>query len=264
MKRSGFTLIELLVVIAIIAILAAILFPVFARAREKARQTTCLSNCKEMGLALMMYTQDSDECLPTHETPCAAGAAGSFTNLDWYEQLQPYAKNTQIFSCPSAKNESEWKAICYPGLHGAGNFNCNYGYSVQIQESPYAVQWWGGGQSFRANLYKVAAMPAPADVPVIADCFVSRWVSSIDTNYGISVIAALSNWVPGEPTDGWQCGCPPTINDVQLAADKYGRHSGGSNMVFADGHAKWYAVSNIRTKCRGGSLAISCRDILAP
>ena len=97
MKR-GFTLIELLVVIAIIAILAAILFPVFARAREKARQTSCLSNLKQIGLGVMMYAQDYDECLPGYIYP-----ATSVPRLYWYQMIAPYVKNDQVFICPSAR-----------------------------------------------------------------------------------------------------------------------------------------------------------------
>lgn len=91
-RRRGFTLIELLVVIAIIAILAAILFPVFARARAKARQTSCLSNVKQISLALMMYAQDNDETYPV------VSHTGGY---DWWNGLQPYVKNSQIFRCPA-------------------------------------------------------------------------------------------------------------------------------------------------------------------
>ena len=101
MKRTGFTLIELLVVIAIIAILAAILFPVFARAREKARQTSCLSNVKQLTLAVMMYTQDYDEAYPGYHF------TGSPTDSDqWFEVIAPYVNNDQIFICPSAKSRN--------------------------------------------------------------------------------------------------------------------------------------------------------------
>ncbi len=100
-RRAGFTLIELLVVIAIIAILAAILFPVFARAREKARQSSCLSNVKQLMLAIMQYVQDYDEMMPT----CWTVIAGeSYHHPYWYEKAEPYLKNTQVFLCPSARN----------------------------------------------------------------------------------------------------------------------------------------------------------------
>ena len=105
--RKGFTLIELLVVIAIIAILAAILFPVFARAREKARQSSCLSNVKQISLAVMMYAQDYDETLPYHylntNVPGAVLCPGGGTSsgIIWPLPVYPYVKNLQIFNCPS-------------------------------------------------------------------------------------------------------------------------------------------------------------------
>src|SRR5439155_4360619 len=91
-RASGFTLIELLVVIAIIAILAAILFPVFAQAREKARQSACASNCKQIGLAVMMYAEDYDQSYPlyTHYPKHAPM---------WYEMIQPYIKSENVFTC---------------------------------------------------------------------------------------------------------------------------------------------------------------------
>src|SRR5689334_18463236 len=103
-RRSGFTLIELLVVIAIIAILAAILFPVFAQAREKARSASCLSNLKQIGTGVMMYTQDNDEFMPygyMYDFPCPS--TDSHTTLWYWQDLcRPYVKNEQVYSCPSA------------------------------------------------------------------------------------------------------------------------------------------------------------------
>lgn len=95
-RRRGFTLIELLVVIAIIAILAAILFPVFARAREKARQTSCLSNMKQLGMGFAMYCSDSDGRFPPYYDN------SNWPNgITWMQQIQPYLKNSQILRCPS-------------------------------------------------------------------------------------------------------------------------------------------------------------------
>ncbi|MFO7947927.1 MAG: prepilin-type N-terminal cleavage/methylation domain-containing protein [Armatimonadota bacterium] len=103
MRSKGFTLIELLVVIAIIAILAAILFPVFARAREKARQSSCLSNMKQIGLGHMMYAQDYDEMTLRY---AMGGPSGE--PPQWWEVIQPYLKNEQILICPSQTTSDTW------------------------------------------------------------------------------------------------------------------------------------------------------------
>lgn len=93
--RHGFTLIELLVVIAIIAILAAILFPVFAKARENARRTSCLSNMKQIGLGMIQYTQDYDSTFPAVYNDNIGGK-----RLIWADAIRPYIKSRQIFACP--------------------------------------------------------------------------------------------------------------------------------------------------------------------
>ena len=105
-KAKAFTLIELLVVIAIIAILAAILFPVFARARENARRSSCQSNLKQIGLGVIQYTQDYDEKLPTREV------GGT-----WAQKVQPYIKSTQVFACPSNSNSSNIRDAAIPALN---------------------------------------------------------------------------------------------------------------------------------------------------
>lgn len=121
MLRRGFTLIELLVVIAIIAILAAILFPVFARAREKARQTNCLSNLRQFGTALQMYGQDYDECLPPHNDDAAPYPAYDWRYDTILYRLLPYVKNTQLYRCPSDSG--------YTAPPGTGRW-WSYGYNT--------------------------------------------------------------------------------------------------------------------------------------
>ena len=124
--RRGFTLIELLVVIAIIAILAAILFPVFARAREKARQSNCQSNLKQMTLGMQMYAQDYDETLPF----CITGDLTTMSVWSVYQMVQPYVRNEQILVCPSDRPPSvDLRAI------GLGE----YGYSGNTAVMPIYI-----------------------------------------------------------------------------------------------------------------------------
>lgn len=123
-KRAGFTLIELLVVIAIIAILASILFPVFARARENARRSSCQSNLKQMALAQMQYSQDYDEKLvpsAVYDNPLG------LTYGTWMYVLQPYIKSVQIFTCPSVSN------AVYSGRPNTTQNNTGYAYYNSVQ-----------------------------------------------------------------------------------------------------------------------------------
>jgi prepilin-type N-terminal cleavage/methylation domain-containing protein/prepilin-type processing-associated H-X9-DG protein len=126
--KHGFTLIELLVVIAIISILASILFPVFARARENARRSSCLSNQKQIGLGMMQYVQDYDEHMvpgfityPTNSYRYANGTVG--TTAPWYDIIFPYVKNWQVLNCPSANSD-----IGYAGASGITTFPYSYNY----------------------------------------------------------------------------------------------------------------------------------------
>lgn len=152
-KARGFTLIELLVVIAIIAILAAILFPVFARARESARATTCRSNLKQLGSAFMMYIQDYDEKLPRIWTGNSDIRTG-ITN--WGSALLPYVKNRPVYRCPSDANDS---VIGYNGNNQIDN---------------------GSG-------LKISAMEAPADCVVLMDGWTQKGNDKDpNTDYGLN------------------------------------------------------------------------------
>lgn len=150
-QRKGFTLIELLVVIAIIAILAAILFPVFAKAREKARQSSCASNEKQIGLAIMNYKQDYDETFPMNY---AQGAGGTVlvcgSPAFWFiDELKPYVKNSQIWLCPSFSG-----------------YNCN---ATPIDPVVNPVTPHGYGYSTAASGAKDSAVIVPAATLIVAD-----------------------------------------------------------------------------------------------
>jgi len=216
MRRTGFTLIELLVVIAIIAILAAILFPVFARAREKARQSSCLSNVKQLTLGLVMYMADYDGRFPSGAA--TAWGDGSYPSQPygaWADGIQPYIKNNQIYICPSdgtancvshANSESHtFYADCLMGVYP--NQKLSYGYNYSL---------FGHVDS---------EMPRPAELAAFADM--------IERPYFYSDGATL-------PTGG---------HSISRAHDdrvgRAARHNGGVNIGFADGHAKWVGESGI-------------------
>ncbi len=209
MRRRGFTLIELLVVIAIIAILAAILFPVFARAREKARQTSCLSNLKQIGLGSMMYLADSDDILFGH----IQGTRATFyppvlPYLDWMQQIYPYVKNQQLYTCPSEPTYS-WTANPADGM----SHDATLGYGLNYWMTFY----------YYYNNAVMAKIQKPAETIWFTDC-----------NYYVVYPSYYLATYPDNPTYG-QNGSAR----LQL------RHNGGVNVAFMDGHAKWLSRSEI-------------------
>jgi prepilin-type N-terminal cleavage/methylation domain-containing protein/prepilin-type processing-associated H-X9-DG protein len=226
MRQRGFTLIELLVVIAIIAILAAILFPVFARAREKARQASCESNLKQQGLALNMYTSDYDERLPTITTPCAGtNADGSAktaeSSISVCARINPYIKNWQIWNCPSAGSFGcDNGSIPHHNVNTditagrlPGNFQLTYGYVEDMLI-------WGR---------KEAQYQYPAETVAAGDSSgLINWMRLACSTVQVCSI-----------TGGGQCGNFQTVMN-----DSYTRHNGGSNVLFLDGHVKWFKWNN--------------------
>jgi len=229
--RRGFTLIELLVVIAIIAILAAILFPVFARAREKARQASCQSNEKQIGLALLMYAQDYDEKFPLNWT----GHCGAGPNFyDWMEVTQPYIKNWQVYMCPSVAMPGPYSpeglhihqcalslGRSHDGRHGGYALNCARGGGgcgwAHASRGPGGARGCGAGTA-------LGALPKPAETAMV-----------VETNIGCRMVCGAWHM----DTQGWNPWGVPQANAGRF------QHNDGMNICFADGHVKWLQMSKV-------------------
>ena len=207
MQKKGFTLIELLVVIAIIAILAAILFPVFARARENARRASCQSNLKQIGLGVMQYVQDYDEKYPPQHTEFAGSGSGGFdsntSDRGWAELIQPYIKSTQLLQCPSE--------TAGPVATGNGSGYTDYFYNYQLHTKSQATLE-----------------------------FVANTILSGDDNSG-----GASLYLSGCLNSDYLCASDVAGDLAWLRAAQ--RHLDGANYAFADGHVKWYKGQNANT-----------------
>jgi prepilin-type N-terminal cleavage/methylation domain-containing protein/prepilin-type processing-associated H-X9-DG protein len=248
--RAAFTLIELLVVIAIIAILAAILFPVFAQARDKSRQATCTSNLKQIGLAILMYVGDYDETLPW-----SANSATVPSNYYWYQNLEPYIKSgvgqnangtlntTTFWKCPSHENRTipmrpgdPVPAAFAPAPTPARNYAAN-GY-VMPQFTP-AAGWYPVG-----GLRNLASISRASQVVFAAHSIVGRsMVGGDDTTTGCTGVEARGD-------------------SSSYCAARY-QHSGGSVYLLADGHAKWYRGPGDSWRSPG-TIGVAWRRSLAP
>ena len=227
MFKKGFTLIELLVVIAIIAILAAILFPVFAQAREKARQTSCLSNLKQLGTACQLYVDDYDETFPkNYIIGTAAGDPNNPYDLwtfnqvwdannvgrSWGGCIFPYVKNMKLYVCPSAPKATgadapfDWKYVTGDNYIG----NSSYYFSYYMQTHP-----------------DLASLQNPSAQAAFYDSGYTRgfWAVYPIANSGDSIATITWNWAG------------TTMPDAGVGSSKL--HNGGGNFCFADGHAKY-------------------------
>ncbi|MBC8141852.1 MAG: DUF1559 domain-containing protein [Armatimonadetes bacterium] len=258
--RGGFTLIELLVVIAIIAILAAILFPVFAQAREKARAASCLSGTKQLGLAIMQYNQDFDESMPWGSNLLGTGCG-------WAGQIYPYTKSAGVYVCPSDSTEPS------NGNMAAGQLGTTSSFGINANLVPYpGFGWWN-------NLGTMGTGPLPSGMPLGDIVSPARTVLLFEVvnsrDYDLKLPArdrtlpynGADEYIPyfgaspaGNGTgglggfNGAGNDTPPKSGKLRYATgwmqnvigpdrnlyfDEQGRHNGGSNIAFCDGHSKW-------------------------
>lgn len=253
--RHGFTLIELLVVIAIIAILAAILFPVFAQAREKARQIACLSHAKQIGTATMMYTQDYDEMYPSSHWGI------------YFVSIQPYTKNEQLWACPSHSGVYSVRPCFWWGQVGGactsvvvkrvltgwvnnadlfGGWDNSLPKSIVKADEPAATIMMAESHVYGAR--EGAMTAAPTTIVQTSQMSVSPCRTRAHVWYN-------AKWNVS-PRGVW-----PTGTDTGDGTNRLGaKHNLGMNMVYADGHAKW--GKNPPEDCRAWVSGLQPRQVL--
>lgn len=232
LNQSGaFSLIELLVVIAIIALLAAMLFPVFSQARAKARQTTCTSNLRQLSLALLAYTEDSDECLPFF-----AYNDRNHLGDDWQVSMHSYVKNADIWQCPDASDYATSGVYCrsfgLPYMREPSGYSYNETAAASTTSGQIDPDGPTNGKPFSPAYLSQCGHPA-------------QTLMFMDKGYG----ALFTPWTQWEART--QHACQAEDRSVP------GPHQQGKNVAFADGHVKWMKGQAIITQDQNSASGIS-------
>jgi len=226
-KQSGFTLIELLVVIAIIAILAAILFPVFAKAREKARQITCASNLKQLGIACLSYTEDYDEQLPSSWATTPGNSNPATGAYKWMDAVYPYVKSVGVYHCPddAGQNGSTGNYVFYQNLTGqSSSYYGSYGMNSSYWGTGGGVACKGPGNGPGIGL---SQLNAPST---------TIWIGDGDGSYQIDWQGPNGKENTASSNGFTEIGTTGSNGDGALTF----RHGGPdiANALFCDGHVK--------------------------
>lgn len=250
-QTRGFTLIELLVVIAIIAILAAILFPVFQKVRENARRTVCISNGKQIGLTVRMYIQDYDETMPIFEAyndgtgsgdPGAGGTAGTPTHLGVEDVLMPYAKSKDLFKCPDDVGSAYQKST----VPGASTYQQAYGSSYRFTRACYTVVYSSADPNARLSYENNYLLTPPTATPTLTGTLVTdaQFVTPSDTRI---MRDEMFPWFsPEQDPTGTKYKYAPSAKDPTNYYQQW--HPSGGTMIFADGHAKFITSADAFNK----------------
>lgn len=241
MRRAGFTLIEMLVVIGIVALMAALFFPVFSRVREKGRQTVCLSNERQLGVAILMYAHDNDDFLPPHSNA-------------WAGRVYPYVKNVDVFHCPS--DATSRQPPYFPVSYGV-NGDLRHGIATAsggLKMVPHAMADVSGKTVLLFEVVHASAnllMPSEgfeADLP-------APLATSVRGNG--TFLWDMGVWMGNNrPFDinedvryatGIMSGADTVISTVDNYYEGAGRHQGGANFLYSDAHAKWLLPQQVST-----------------